>query len=97
MPVHHFGCGAAERHLTRKHFPESHAQRINIGTNIYLAPRALLWTGKYGSPSEGAWRGKRWIRSRSGCRSCQPKSMTLTLTLWSCSKLSMMLVGLMSR
>src|SRR5580704_5969092 len=73
MPVHHFGCGAAERHLTREHIPESHAQGINIRTNIYLAPRTLLWTGKYGSSGEGARHGKGWIRLRNGGRSCQPE------------------------
>src|SRR5271168_4813069 len=71
MPVHHFGCGAAERHLTREHIPESHSQRIDIRTNIYFAPRTLLWTGKYWSSGEGTWRGKRRIRLRNGCHPCQ--------------------------
>src|SRR5208337_4999351 len=91
MPAHHFGCGAAERHLTREHLPESYAQRINIRTNIYFAAAQCSGLANIGVPAKVPGAESAGSDCETDAALARPKSMTLTRTLLSSSRLSMIL------
>ena len=97
LMLRHYSGGYPERHLTCQHLPERNTQRVEIRTDIHLSPVACSGLANSGVPAKAPLAEIVVCAPASSITSATPRSMILTLTAPSSSKLTMILLGLMSR
>src|SRR5271165_5985121 len=73
MLMHHFTRSATEWRLARQHFPEGHAKRVEIRSDIHGHPSELLRTSKLWSSGKNPGRRNRGLRKRLVYRLRQPE------------------------
>ena len=73
MLMHHLSGGTPERHMSGHHFPERHAKRVEVRSDVHGHPSELLRAGKLWSSGKNSGRRNRGLRKRLVYRLCQPK------------------------
>src|SRR6516162_5290146 len=97
MLIHHLSRGTLEYCLAGQHLPEHHAQRVQVRAKSTPTPANCSGLANSGVPAKAPGVEIADSAGASGAGFASPRSMILAVTVPSSSRLTMMLLGLMSR